>query len=111
MGGFTLLGYYQRWRYQGVLYWLTELNDNLLVCRKDAEEIMPLYEYECPEHGKFEELRPVDARTIPALCPKCGQMSERIMSAFRWVMGWDFLKNVKSEPAPTDAGYHPKWDD
>ena len=71
---------------------------------------MPLYEFECPEHGKFEELRPLDAHSIPALCPVCDKISERVMSASSWVMGWRFLNNRPSEPAPNDSGYHPKWD-
>ena len=72
---------------------------------------MPIYEYSCPEHGRFEELRPVEARTIPALCPECDKISERVMSVSKWVMGWKHLANVKSEPAPEGAGYYPKWDD
>lgn len=71
---------------------------------------MPLYEYKCPEHGKFEDLRPMAASSIPALCPKCGQMSERVISLVSWHMGWNFLKGRKPEPAPEDSGYHPEWD-
>lgn len=73
---------------------------------------MPLYEYECKEHGKFENLRPMSESELPDLCPTCSQESPRIMSSYNWYMGWEFLKGIsdKSEPAPNDAGYHPKWD-
>ena len=72
---------------------------------------MPLYEYECGCGHKFEELRPMLMSSEDALCPKCGSLAQRIMSPFKWYMGWRHLENIKSEPAPNDAGYHPKWDD
>lgn len=73
---------------------------------------MPLYEYECKEHGKFDKLRPMSESTLPGLCPTCGKESERIMSPARWKMGWGFLKKFseKSPPAPEDAGFYPEWD-
>lgn len=73
---------------------------------------MPLYEYECNEHGKFDKLRPMSESTLPDLCPTCGKESKRIISPVNWVMGFKFLKDksVKSQPAPEDSGYHPEWD-
>jgi putative FmdB family regulatory protein len=72
---------------------------------------LPLYEYDCPEHGRFEAFRPMVASSIPACCPVCGKLSERVMSSFSWYMGWKFLKGRKSESAPEDASYHPEWDE
>lgn len=40
----------------------------------------PIYEFRCPEHGVFEDYRPMVVCTIPSLCPKCQSMSERIIS-------------------------------
>lgn len=71
---------------------------------------MPLYEYECPIHGKFDKLNPIGKHSEFERCPQCGLASQRQVSSFSWYMGWKHLANVKSEPAPNDAGYHPKWD-
>ena len=73
---------------------------------------MPIYEYECPVHGRFEWLRPVSASTEDSKCPSCGHLAKRIMSPAVWKMGWNFLRNKSegSPPAPEDAGYHPEWD-
>ena len=36
---------------------------------------MPIYEWTCPDHGVFEELRSVKAFSKTAKCPECGQVS------------------------------------
>lgn len=41
---------------------------------------MPLYEYECPECGRFDDLQPVSAASEPAACPGCGELSPRVIS-------------------------------
>lgn len=47
----------------------------------------PLYEFDCPEHGKFEALKPMsDGRT--AICPYCGKEVEKVMSTCNWSFGW-----------------------
>jgi len=73
---------------------------------------MSLYEYKCKEHGKFDKLRPMSESELPGLCPTCGKESKRVMSPAFWKKGFGFLKakSAKSPPAPTDAGYHPEWD-
>ena len=45
---------------------------------------MPIYEYECDEHGKFESLKPIHERhTEP--CPECGAVCRQLMSGgLRW---------------------------
>jgi putative FmdB family regulatory protein len=48
---------------------------------------MPLYEYNCPEHGKFEAHRPMRVRET-ANCPKCGQLCDKVMSTCNWSFGW-----------------------
>lgn len=74
---------------------------------------MPLYEYECAKGHRFETLRPIDQRNEPIHCSVCRGLARKVISKPAWwQMGWGFLKNLslKSEPAPNDAGYHPKWD-
>lgn len=45
---------------------------------------MPLYEYECPEHGAFEELHPLSECSMEQQCPECGGPARRaILSAVR----------------------------
>ena len=41
---------------------------------------MPMYEFECPVHGRFTELKPMGART--GMCPECGQDSKLVPSTF-----------------------------
>ncbi len=57
---------------------------------------MPIFEYNCPEHGKFEELitRQCDIIAVvngdmEVVCPKCGKTAERLVSAVnqRWGIG------------------------
>ena len=48
---------------------------------------MPLYEYDCPEHGRFERLEPyrptgVDSRDFVAKCPKCDRWADGVISAW-----------------------------
>jgi len=41
---------------------------------------MPIYEFECPEHGRFEVLKTLGSpETEP--CPKCGKESSKVFSA------------------------------
>jgi putative FmdB family regulatory protein len=42
---------------------------------------MPIYEYECLEHGVFEEQRKVAESGASGACPRCRQASPRIVSA------------------------------
>jgi putative FmdB family regulatory protein len=42
---------------------------------------MPIYEYECLEHGVFEEQRKVAESGAAGACPHCLQASPRIVSA------------------------------
>ncbi len=44
---------------------------------------MPVYEYECEEHGVFELLRPIAERAEPAPCPNCEQAAARVVSVPR----------------------------
>lgn len=43
---------------------------------------MPLYEYECELHGRFERLRPIEAMNDSALCPNddCINSCEKVWS-------------------------------
>lgn len=41
---------------------------------------MPLYEYHCEKCDKvFEALRPIKDSDVPAPCPSCGALADRIM--------------------------------
>ncbi|HEY7516016.1 MAG TPA: zinc ribbon domain-containing protein [Vicinamibacteria bacterium] len=41
---------------------------------------MPLYEYECPEHGRFELVRKFADPPLTK-CPQCGKKVEKVLSA------------------------------
>jgi len=40
---------------------------------------MPIYEFECPEHGSFEVLRTLGSPETES-CPKCDKESRRLIS-------------------------------
>lgn len=42
---------------------------------------MPLYEYECADHGHFELLRAMSESGAPAPCPSCQREARRVLSA------------------------------
>ena len=42
---------------------------------------MPVYEYECPRCGTFQDFRLLEARDAPTACPDCGRSAARIVSA------------------------------
>jgi putative FmdB family regulatory protein len=42
---------------------------------------MPIYEFECTDHGAFELTRPMAQVREPALCPDCGELGKRLLSA------------------------------
>jgi len=42
---------------------------------------MPIYEFECTEHGSFELSRPIAQMREPAPCPDCGNIGKRLLSA------------------------------
>lgn len=48
---------------------------------------MPLYEYECEKHGRFDRIEPVrpwgiDSKYFAAPCPKCKQFGSGVISSF-----------------------------
>ncbi len=45
---------------------------------------MPLYTYQCFEHGLFEEIKPIYDEKI-VLCPKCHKVATKILSPVRTV--------------------------
>jgi putative FmdB family regulatory protein len=42
---------------------------------------MPIYEFECADHGPFELTRPMAQVREPAPCPDCGELGKRLLSA------------------------------
>lgn len=45
---------------------------------------MPLYEYDCPHHGAFDDMRPFARSSEPASCPTCGTESPRVITVPRF---------------------------
>jgi putative FmdB family regulatory protein len=41
---------------------------------------MPIYEYECERHGRFDELRGFSESALPAECPACKAVCTRAVS-------------------------------
>ena len=75
---------------------------------------MPLYEYQCPQDGTFEQMRKFSDPPL-LTCPKCGGPVEKLLSApaiqFKG-SGWyitDYARKSSggSEPGK-DAGAEPK---
>ena len=57
---------------------------------------MPIYEYKCGVcNHKFEEIKSVDEYDLPALCPECACVSERIPSNFFCVTDTNFFYTGK----------------
>lgn len=52
---------------------------------------MPIYEYECPVHGKFESLGVMSQCSEDQSCPECGTSSRRVISAWAraTIANWD----------------------
>lgn len=44
---------------------------------------MPVYEYECTDHGVFEQLRALAESAEPGLCPRCESAAPRVLSVPR----------------------------
>lgn len=44
---------------------------------------MPLYEYNCPDHGSFDEFRPSSHSNAPIACPSCGESAARVLTVPR----------------------------
>lgn len=42
---------------------------------------MPTYDYDCPNCGGFDALRPIADRDQPSACPDCGKASPRVLTA------------------------------
>ncbi len=40
---------------------------------------MPLYEYKCKDHGIFHSLATMEENALPVKCPKCQQLSPRVI--------------------------------
>jgi len=52
---------------------------------------MPLYEYECKDHGRFEEILSIKSASGLSRCPKCGKLSPKVMSTTNFALtgdGW-----------------------
>lgn len=51
---------------------------------------MPIYEYHCLEHNRFESLRPMTEYSMKGYCPECGRESDRMMSNSHFRMAEPF---------------------
>jgi putative FmdB family regulatory protein len=66
---------------------------------------MPIYEYECSEHGLFEEMRPMQRSSEGAGCPECTVLSPRVLSPTRTQLvpratSLAHARNEKSQHSP-----------
>jgi len=50
---------------------------------------MPLYEYECLAHGRFERLEPMHS-VSSGVCPQCGKISSSVISRTHFRMAETF---------------------
>jgi len=62
---------------------------------------MPVYSYECPEHGEFDSYAPVENMKEDQKCSKCGAMSPYKFKLHKFVA--DIYKpyvdsNIMSDP-------------
>lgn len=70
---------------------------------------MPVYEYECAEHGAFEALQPMSAYQRPHPCPQCGEDAPRVLltapavSAMSSSARSAHARNERSRHAPITA--------
>lgn len=42
---------------------------------------MPLYNYQCEQHGEFVELKTIDQRNESTSCPSCNKLAQRNITA------------------------------
>ncbi|BCJ85963.1 FmdB family zinc ribbon protein [Effusibacillus dendaii] len=62
---------------------------------------MPIYRFECPDCGAFEERLSVNELPSTLACPICKQMAKRIYTApFVWSMGAAIRKRVTESTQP-----------
>jgi len=64
-----------------------------------------IYEFECPEHGRFEVNQPMMAEH-KANCPICGKEAQRIFSSPQWFYDkprnlFDKQGNYREDPFDT----------
>lgn len=67
---------------------------------------MPLYDYQCPQCGGFDELRPASMAAEPCACPVCGTASPRVIRAPQ-VLAMDFALRRAHETNERNA-HEPK---
>ena len=69
---------------------------------------MPLYDYQCPEHGQFDVLLKISELRPTFKCPKCGRKSKRIVVSGHGGVHCDSINDVSWLPSavqnlPDDA--------
>lgn len=73
---------------------------------------MPVYDYDCPHCGPFEELRPMAEFDRPQSCPVCGEAAPRVMLSAPGLALMEagrrhaFATNEKSAHAPSRSHGH-----
>ncbi len=73
---------------------------------------MPLYEYECKKHGRFDRLEParpwgVDSSYHVAHCPECGKWGDGVISTFNFKFSNPFP--VRGNIAGDGEGFTSKY--
>jgi putative FmdB family regulatory protein len=67
---------------------------------------MPLYEFDCPSCGAFDQLRPLSLSSNSCECPECGTESKRVILTVPAILGMDsglryaHATNERSASAP-----------
>jgi putative FmdB family regulatory protein len=69
---------------------------------------MPIYEYECQQHGVFDELRSFDEYQLPANCPVCENACARAVSMprFRMMSDGKFKAHERNEKSQHEPAAH-----
>ncbi len=73
---------------------------------------MPFYDYECSEHGAFDDMRPVAESSTPQECPVCGRPSPRVFLCTPALLDMDatrraaFATNERSAHEPRASKQH-----
>lgn len=73
---------------------------------------MPIYEYQCDEHGVFMEMRPMSEYTDPQPCPECASPARRVMASVPHISGLSAASrlahalNERSRHAPIPSSVH-----
>lgn len=72
---------------------------------------MPIYEYQCKEHGRFEKIFLTFDKPDMLPCPKCGQESAKAISrcSIKPDSLWSGVYDAGTGQTFTSASYRERW--